>query len=211
MNLLFDLDGTLTDPKEGIVGCIQHALRELGVDPDKHPNLERFIGPPLLASFEEILGNPAQAKTALKLYRERFSTVGLYENAVYAGIENTLQDCRSAGVKMMVATSKPQSYASQIIKHFKLDSYFDRVYGSELDGQRADKTELIAFILHQEQLAPEATVMIGDRSYDILGARNNGLRPLGVLWGYGSAEELQRAGADAVCSSPGELWAALRP
>lgn len=182
MNVLFDLDGTLTNPKLGIVGCIRHALTALGRDPDDYPNLERFIGPPLLPTFAELLGNETEAPSALQLYRERFSSVGLYENEVYEGIERSLSELSEAGCTLMVATSKPQVYAVKIIQHFGLDSYFQQVYGSELDGRLSDKTELISSILTHEGLERASTVMIGDRSHDIVGAKGNRLRSVGVLW-----------------------------
>ena len=205
MNLLFDLDGTLTDPKQGIVGCIKFALERLDRDPDAYHNLERFIGPPLLDSFHQLLGNAKEAEAALKLYRERFSSIGLYENEVYEGIENSLVELAANGCQMMVATSKPKVFASKIIDHFNLDAYFDFVYGSELDGQLSDKADLIAFILAKEELDVADTLMIGDRLHDIDGARANDVRSIGVLWGYGSHDELSGAGADVICDSPSQL------
>ena len=205
VNLLFDLDGTLTDPKRGIVGCMRYALERLDRDPDSFSNLERFIGPPLLDSFYHLLGNEKEAQIALTLYRERFSTVGLYENKVYEGIENSLSELAANGCRMLVATSKPRVFAARIIHHFNLDAYFEFVYGSELDGQRADKADLIAYILSQEKLDVADTRMIGDRLHDINGATKNGVRSIGVLWGYGSHDELSAAGADVLCDSPSAL------
>lgn len=207
MNVLFDLDGTLTNPRLGIVGCIRHALQRLGRDPDHYPNLERFIGPPLLASFTELLGSDSEASSALELYRERFASVGLYENEVYEGIESCLSELADTGCTLMVATSKPQVYAVKIIQHFGLGGYFQSVYGSELDGRLSDKTELISFILTREGLDRASTVMIGDRSHDIVGAKGNEIRSVGVLWGYGSREELSDAGADVICESLSHLSA----
>lgn len=191
------------------MGCIRHALQELGHDPNKHSNLERFIGPPLLQSFAELLGSQSDAETALVLYRERFSTVGLYENKVYPDIEATLKALSARGYRMFVATSKPGIYAAKIIDHFGLSTYFSSVHGSELDGRRTDKSELIAYLLDQEGLEKAETQMIGDRSYDMVGAKNNDLRAVGVLWGYGGSNELKGAGADALCTSPTDLITCL--
>lgn len=211
MNLLFDLDGTLTDPREGITTCMRHALSCLGRNPDDYPNLERFIGPPLLQSFAELLGNDSDAALALRYYRERFADVGLYENQVYPGIETLLGALANAGHRMLLATAKPQVFASRIIDHFALRGYFSAVYGSELDGTRTDKSDLIAFILAAEAITASDAIMIGDRSFDIVGARNNGVRAIGVSWGYGSAEELAEAAPEALCDSPAALQALLLP
>lgn len=205
MNLLFDLDGTLTDPRRGIVGCIRYALEQLHRDPDDYSNLERFIGPPLLESFVELLGSEKEARTAIDLYRVRFSTVGLFENEVYEGIENILSDLAANGNRMVVATSKPRVFAVKIINHFNMNGYFDYVYGSELDGQLSNKADLISFILGKEGLDIDTTLMIGDRSHDIVGAKKNALRSVGVLWGYGSHDELTGAGADILCDLPSQL------
>lgn len=205
MNLLFDLDGTLTDPKLGVVRCIKYALKRLDRDPDAYPNLERYIGPPLLESFYELLGSQQEAESAVTLYRERFSSVGLFENEVYEGIEESLAELVAEGCRMLIATSKPSVFASRIIQHFNLENYFDFIYGSELNGQLSDKADLIAFILNKEGLEIADTLMIGDRLHDVRGARKNGVRSLGVLWGYGSHEELTEAGVDALCDSPGFL------
>ena len=202
MNLLFDLDGTLTNPKRGIVGCMKYALERLDRDPEAYANLERFIGPPLVDSFYELLGDRTAAETAVKFYRERFSSVGLYENEVYDGIEDCLLNLADNDFRMMVATSKPSVFANRIIQHFKLDSHFDFIYGSELDGNLSNKGDLIAHILDREGLDRTETLMIGDRLHDIQGARKNGVRSIGVLWGFGSHDELSEAGADILCESP---------
>ncbi|MCB1690666.1 MAG: HAD hydrolase-like protein [Halioglobus sp.] len=210
MNLLFDLDGTLTDPQLGIVSCIRHALERLDRNPDNHPNLERYIGPPLLSSFEEMLGNEAEAHSAVQLYRERFGTVGLYENEVYEGIHESLAEFARAGHRMVVATSKPRIYAVRIIEHFQLQGYFEHIYGSELDGHLSDKAELISHVLDSEKFDTNSTLIIGDRLHDIAGARANGIRSVGVLWGFGSHEELSGAGATTLCNSPWNLTDCVR-
>ena len=202
MNLLFDLDGTLTDPGPGIIGCIEYALRGLDRDPADYPGLERFIGPPLYDSFLEMLGGEEEAHAAVELYRERFGSVGLFENRLYDGIEACLAELASHGCRMMVATSKPRVFASRIIEHFTLGTYFEAVYGSELDGRLSGKPDLVAHILEAAGLEKAETVMIGDRSHDIAGAKANGIHSVGVLWGYGSFQELAEAGADRLCDSP---------
>lgn len=205
MHLLFDLDGTLTDPRQGIVGCIRHALDALGIEVEAGTRLESFIGPPLRDTFRQLCGehgDSQRVEAAVTLYRERFSTLGLFENQVYDGIPQCLQGLRADIESIHLATSKPAIYARRIVEHFDLDRHLDGVYGSELDGRLGDKSELIRHILERENLAPENTVMIGDRSYDVIGAHNNRVRALGVLWGYGSEAELRQAGADSLCSEP---------
>jgi phosphoglycolate phosphatase len=198
-----DLDGTLTDPFEGISNCIGYALERLGQARPADDALRRFIGPPLLATFEELLGREL-APRALGYYRERFGDIGWRENAVYPGIPAALSTITDAGHRCFVATTKPHVFARRIVEHFELAAYFTEVYGSELDGTRTDKTELLRFA--QRGLSePKESVMIGDRHYDVVGARNNGFRAIGVTWGYGTADELRGAGADCLAASPEQL------
>jgi phosphoglycolate phosphatase len=201
MNLLFDLDGTLTDPKEGITASIRFAMQGLGMPLGAEVDLDWCIGPPLQQSFAKLLGLPERSAEALALYRQRFGTVGKFENKVYPGIEDALRQL-SQRASLYVATSKPSLYAAQIIQHFGLAHYFKQVHGSEMDGRNTDKAELIASIMAQHALDPATTLMIGDREHDIIGARKNGLRGIGVLWGYGSREELMGAGADLMIEAP---------
>ncbi len=206
MDILLDLDGTLTDPREGITRCIQHALERLGQPVPKQDRLLHFIGPPLHESFSEMLGgNDELASRAVALYRERFGEVGLYENAPYPDIAEALGALRAGGARMFVATSKPTIYARRIVVHFGLDKWLEDVFGSELDGKRTDKSELLAYVAQQLGLSTETTRMIGDRKHDMIGARNNGIQGLGVTWGYGSEQELLEAGATALLRTPGEL------
>ena len=202
--VLFDLDGTLTDPAPGISGCIVYALERLGVTAPVE-GLNWCIGPPLRGSFSRLLGTEdvAVLARAMELYRERFSAVGLYENSVYDGIPECLGELRSRGVDLFVATSKPHVYANRILEHFGLSEFFGGVYGSELDGVRSDKGELIAHLLSCEGLASSGVVMIGDRSHDVVGAGRCGVPCVGVLYGYGSAEELGEA--VAVCELPSQV------
>jgi phosphoglycolate phosphatase len=201
--IFFDLDGTLTNPKPGITRSIQYALKKL--DHQTIPTEDELtwcIGPPLRASFVKLLGGEHSADAALSYYRERFSEIGLYENIVYAGIGDVLTTLRKSGRRLFVATSKPHVFAERIIDHFDLRQYFERVFGSELDGTRADKSELLAYALKASSADPSRSVMIGDRSHDMIGARNNGMTAIGVLYGFGSEQELIAAGAACVCATP---------
>ncbi len=200
--IFFDLDGTLTDPKPGITRSIQYALDKLGQQTiPTEDELTWCIGPPLRASFVKLLGE-ASADLAVSLYRERFSDIGLYENAVYAGVEDVLTALRQSGHRLFVATSKAHVFADRIIDHFDLRRHFERVFGAELDGTRADKSDLLAYALKTTSVDPSRALMIGDRSHDMIGARNNGIKGIGVLYGYGSAQELTAAGAYHLCATP---------
>jgi phosphoglycolate phosphatase len=207
MNLLFDLDGTLTDSFPGITKCISYALVVLGRPSPNRESLRWCIGPPLKDSFTKLLGSDDKAliQKALALYRERFSTVGLFENKVYDGIPLALDSLQKDGHRLYVATSKPSVYAEQIIGHFGLNRYFKKIYGSELDGIRNDKTSLISHLLKRESIATSDAVMIGDREHDIFGAKENGLCGFGVLWGYGTKDELERSGAHTFIKTPRDL------
>lgn len=200
--IYFDLDGTLTDPKPGITRSIQYALRKLDRPVPSEDELVWCIGPPLRASLAKLLDGDELADTALSLYRERFGDIGIFENEVYPGIEDTLSVLARANRRLFVATSKPVVYAERIIDHFKLAHYFERVFGSELDGTRSDKTELLGYGLREARVDPLQAIMIGDRSHDMIGARNNAMTAVGVLYGYGSKEELLGAGAHHVCATP---------
>lgn len=205
--LLFDLDGTLTDPKAGIVNCILHACSAMGIAVPDPGTLTKYIGPPLLDSFATLLGGDrVAAARAVRLYRERYATLGLFENAVYEGIPEALRALRGTPTRrIFVATSKPTVFAEPIVTHFGLRGYFDGIYGSELDGNRSDKGDLLRHLLERERIDPAQATMIGDREHDILGARSCGVRSLGVLWGYGSRAELESAGAQGLCRRPAEL------
>jgi len=208
--IYFDLDGTLTDPKPGITRSIQYALQRL----DHHTvptedELTWCIGPPLRASFVRLLGADHAADRAVTLYRERFSDVGLYENGVYDGIDEVLTTLRAAGHRLFVATSKAHVFADRIIDHFGLRRHFEAVFGAELDGTRADKSHLLEYALKQVSVDPAKTLMIGDRSHDMVGAKNNGMKGIGVLYGYGSRDELLGAGAHDVCATPGAILACI--
>jgi len=191
--VLFDLDGTLSDPKIGITKSVQHALQKAGVMVNDLDELEPFIGPPLQVSFQEIYGfNDTQITQAIRDYRERFTERGMFENKLYEDIPVLLAHLKQQGYILTIATSKPTVFAEQIIKYFQLESYFDLVVGSHLDGSRSAKGEIIAEVLQQLDSYPkEQFIMIGDRKYDLIGARENQIDAIGVTYGFGSLEELK--------------------
>jgi phosphoglycolate phosphatase len=209
--LLFDLDGTLTDPKAGIVGSLRFALDQLAVPCPTDDLLASYIGPPLRGTFATLLSTNEsdRIEEAMRLYRQRFSDTGLYENRVYDGVPEMLERAGAAATAVYVATSKPAIYAERIVRHFGLAHYFRKVYGPELDGRYEDKAELLAHILTRERMNPKAAVMIGDRAADVRAAKANGVKSIGVLWGYGSERELIDAEADVLCATPRELVARL--
>lgn len=206
MFVFFDLDGTLTDPKEGIVACIQYALSSLNIEINEDVNLETFIGPPLRDTFRHLCRNDRLAEKAVSLYRERFSSTGLYENRLYDGIKECLESLVGNVRSNYVVTSKPTGFSERILEHFNIGEHFAVVYGSNLDGSLGDKTELLAHVLNSEGINPKDSVMVGDRKFDVIGARNHGIRSIGVLWGYGSEQELREAGANSICRSPSQLY-----
>jgi phosphoglycolate phosphatase len=208
--ICFDLDGTLTDPKLGITRSIRHALMETTGEAPAADDLTWCIGPPLLGSFERLLAGRGDAEAALALYRERYGDVGLFENQLFPAIPDVLAALKARGHRL-VATSKVTIYARRIVEHFALAPYFEEVCGAEPDGTRSDKTELLSWILSEKRIAPNKAIMVGDRGHDIVGARNNRMRAVGVLYGYGSQAELTEAGAEALCGTPEELTGVLSP
>jgi phosphoglycolate phosphatase len=210
--VLFDLDGTLIDPKLGIVNSIQYALLKLDLTPPPIGELLWCIGPPLIDSFARLLNTSDRPKIeiAIGYYRDRYATLGIFENLLYPQIPALLTQIRAAGYRTYIATSKPQIYAQKIIEHFELMELFDRVYGSELDGKYSVKGELIECIITLENLDPDRTVMVGDRSYDTIGAQRNGLYSIGVTYGYGSELELRSCGTDAIIDRPEQLFRILQ-
>lgn len=190
-NVLFDLDGTLTDPREGITRSIQFGLSKLGIDEPDLSKLEHFIGPPLLQQFMTTYGfDEAKAWEAMGFYRERFAVTGLYENEVFEGVAPLLEELVAQGRQLFIATSKPHVYAREIARHFDFARHFKVIYGSELDGTRTNKVELIAHLVSEQGLDPAHTLMIGDRKHDLIGARDNGMDAAAVGYGFGSFEEL---------------------
>ncbi|MDZ8053811.1 MAG: HAD hydrolase-like protein [Aulosira sp. ZfuVER01] len=205
--ILFDLDGTLTDAKPGITRSIQYALLELGYTPPDADELGWYIGPPIQETFSLLLktSDATLLTQAISLYRDRFSTIGLFENFLYPKILETLTAIRVAGYKTFVATSKPYIYAIRILEHFGLSSLFDGIYGSELDGTRSVKGDLIQHILLTENLSPSTVIMVGDRSHDMIGAKRHHVTAIGVTYGYGTEEELKTHGADFIAYSPEDI------
>jgi phosphoglycolate phosphatase len=205
-HLLWDLDGTLTNPRDGILRCIRYALEKSGLPCPADEELLWVIGPPLQDSFARLAPEASQEGVwaLVDKYRERYSEIGMYENVVYEGIPELLGSLARERSNYL-ATSKAEVYARHILDHYRLSPYFQRAYGSEFDGRRSDKGELIAHILQTEGIAPAEAVMIGDRKYDIIGARKSGVRSIGITWGYGSRTELEEAGADIIANSPEEL------
>ena len=206
-HLLLDLDGTLTDPKVGITRCIQHALIALGRDAPHADELEWCIGPPLRHSFARLLDSTDEGLVtqALVLYRERFAETGLYENRVYEGIPEVLSALRRQGYSLFLATAKPRIFAERILDHFDLADFFETVHGSDLNGQLTDKPSLVRHILATEGLPPDRTMIIGDRKYDIIGGKANGLQTGAVTYGYGSREELEAEAPDLLFDTPAQL------
>lgn len=195
-NILIDLDGTLTDPKVGITTSARYGLEKIGHPISDEINIDWIIGPPLKASLAKILNVEADhvlAEQALMGYRERFAVKGLYENHVFGGVAETLAELKRRGYRLFVATAKPTVYAKQILEHFDLAQYFTDIHGSELNGDRTNKAELIEYILAQQQLQADQCMMVGDREHDIFGARHNGIDTIAVNYGYGSQEELALA------------------
>lgn len=209
--ILFDLDGTLTDPKIGITKCVQYALHKLGIEEPDLDKLTHFIGPPLMKNFQQTYGLSEQdAARAVGFYRERFVDVGMYENAVYPGVPEMLAKLRGLGKELVVATSKPTVFSIQILDYFNLSQYFWKIIGSNLDGSRVEKAEVIEFALSEiGQYDKRSIVMVGDRMHDIVGAARNGLDSVAVTFGYGGTEEIKQAKPTYVVSSVEELMAVI--
>ena len=203
-HIFFDLDGTLTDPKEGITNSVAYALAAFGIQEDPH-RLVPFIGPPLVDSFMEFYHFDTQsAQIAVEKYREYFSCQGIFENRVFPGTQPLLEQLRACGKTICLATSKPEVFARQILEHFHIHGYFDQIVGSCLDGTRTRKGEVIAEVfarLEDPQLDKGRCVMVGDRLHDIHGAREQGVDSIGVTFGYGSVGELTQAGATHIAHS----------
>ena len=205
--ILFDLDGTLTDSAPGILNSVRYACRKLGLEMPSETTLRKFLGPPLIDSFRQLVGlSDAEADRAVSAFREYFPTKGLFENEVYPGIPALLADLKAAGKTVLIATSKPEEFAKRIMEHFNLAQYCDFICGATLDETRTDKAEVIAYALETAGITDKSrVVMVGDREHDVLGAKKNGLPCVGAVYGYGSAEELTAAGADYISETPDTL------
>lgn len=201
--ILFDLDGTLTDPQEGICKCINHALAYYGIEkPLKE--LTKYIGPPLLKSFAELTGEENAAE-AVKKYRERFSTVGLYENRIYPRVKETLALLKEKGVILCTASSKPQIYVEKILQHFDIAQYFEIIGGASLDGKISEKEQVIELVLDKLNADKNSTVMVGDTRFDLIGAEKMGLDAIGVTYGFGEKDELMQYPHIALIDSISEI------
>ncbi len=210
-HVLFDLDGTLTDPGEGITNSVKYALARMGVDETNRKKLESFIGPPLVDSFSSLYGfSNSDAKKAVSHYREFFEEKGMLQNRLFEGMGALLETLVGSGRKLFVATSKPTVYARKIISHFGIDVYFSHIKGSNLDGTMVEKEKIIAHLMHGWNLPENGTAMVGDRRFDIEGARINGIDSVGVLFGYGSREELESEKPTHIAQSVGELGEILK-
>jgi phosphoglycolate phosphatase len=209
--ILFDLDGTLTDPQVGITSAIRYALARLGIDPPDQAVLVAFIGPPLRESFKRTFGlDDAGAEHALALYRDYFAERGIFENQVFAGIPELLAELHARGTRMMVATGKPTVYAERIVAHFELDRFFEAAIGCELDGRRSTKEEVIAeCLVRAPEVARERIAMVGDHAHDVQGARKHGVTAVAVGYGFGSPDEIAAARPDLTAETVADLRALL--
>ncbi len=205
--ILFDLDGTLTDSGQGITKCVRYALMHFGIDEPDLDKLRCFIGPPFRESFMKYYGmSEAQSVEAIEKYRERYRTTGIFENRVYDGIEDMLKFLKKNGKILVVATSKPTVFAIQVLTKYGLDKYFTLISGSELDGRRTDKAEVIQYTLNKLGIRDlSEVIMVGDRKHDIIGAKKCGIHSVGVRFGYAETNELETAGADYIADSVEEL------
>ena len=211
--VLFDLDGTLTDPAIGITNSVMHALKKYGISVDDRRELYKFIGPPLHESFEKFYGfSREESLLAVEYYREYYRDTGIYENIVYDGVEAMLKNLCENGKKIILATSKPEIFAREILRYFGLEKYFYYSAGANLDGSRTDKAEVIEYALREGKVIDKsAAVMVGDREHDIIGANKNGLDSIGVLFGYGNTTELEEAGATYIAETVENLHKILMP
>ncbi len=202
-NVFFDLDGTLTDSGEGILNSVEYALKKLGITNYERSKLYGFIGPPLMVSFGEFFGlSEEKCKEGVRLYREYYSKKGIYENRLYDGIVPLLEKLKAAGINIVLATSKPHEFAEEILRYFGIARYFDHIAAAEMNGRRNEKSDIIAYALEISGAERAKTVMVGDRMFDVLGAKTMGIASIGVLYGFGTEDELVKAGADYIAKTP---------
>lgn len=206
-NIFLDLDGTIIDSKEGIVNSVIYSLKNFNIEVKNREELEKFIGPPLNESFKEFYNfNEKQTELAIKLFRERYETTGLWEAKLYPGIKELINDLKKSGKRVILATSKPEKFAKKILEGFKMDKDFFLIIGATLDGSRSAKKDVIKFALDKiKDINLEECIMIGDRNYDILGAKENNMKSIGVTYGFGTKPELETAGADYIEEDVEEL------
>lgn len=207
--IFFDLDGTITESGPGIIASVRYSLEKMGYPSDDIDTLRRFIGPPLKESYQKYYGMTVkQAEEAILCYREYYADKGIYENAVYDGVIESLKSLKEAGKNLVIATSKPEQYAKMIAEHFGFSVYFDEICGATMDEKLVEKADIIAYAIEKLALKEEdrqKILMVGDRKHDILGAKANGLKSMGVLFGYGDLTELEAAGADLIAHTPSEI------
>ncbi|CYV82394.1 TPA: HAD family hydrolase [Streptococcus suis] len=204
--ILFDLDGTLTDSGQGILNSVAYALEKMGIEEPDTANLNRFIGPPLYESFSRFYQlNPEDTQSAVDAFRVYFKEKGMFENQLYPEIIPLLEELRTAGKTLVIATSKPEIFAKQILEHFGIAHYFDVIAGASLDSSRISKADVIGYAINQLEAFPKHAVMIGDREHDIEGAHRHQLPAIGVLYGYGSKQEFEKAGATMIVETVQDL------
>ncbi|HEM3489060.1 TPA: HAD family hydrolase [Streptococcus suis] len=204
--ILFDLDGTLTDSGQGILNSVAYALEKMGIEEPDIANLNRFIGPPLYESFSRFYQlSPEDTQSAVDAFRVYFKEKGMFENQLYPGIIPLLEELRTAGKTLVIATSKPEIFAKQILEHFSIAHYFDVIAGASLDSSRISKADVIGYAINQLEAFPHHAVMIGDREHDIEGAHKHQLPAIGVLYGYGNKQEFEKAGATMIVENVQDL------
>jgi phosphoglycolate phosphatase len=205
-NILFDLDGTLSDPYVGITNSIKYSLARFGIFEEDGDKLKLFIGPPLEESFAgQYRFDKANARKAVEYYREYFSEKGIYENTLYPGVENVLRELNASSRTCILATSKPGVFAKRILEYFHLHGYFKYIAGSNLDGTLVEKEDIIKHAIEKNEIPKRETIMAGDRKHDIIGAHRNGIHSIGVLYGYGSREELEKAKPTYLCAGVADI------
>ena len=203
---IFDLDGTITDSGPGIMNAIRYAVKKRGLPDVPEEVLRSFIGPPLKEQFRSVFGLSDEEGTIMvATYREYYGEKGIFENRVYDGVPEVFQKLQEAGVRILMATSKPEKYAKQIAEHFGFAKYFDFIGGACMDGRRTDKHDVIEYVIDSCKVCRENTVMIGDRRHDMIGASKAGIRSIGALYGSGSRDELEKAGADMIAVTPDDI------
>lgn len=210
--VLFDLDGTITDSGVGIINSIVYALKKYGIEVEDKSQLNKFVGPPLGDSFEKYYGfSKEKAIEAVDYYREYYREKGLFENLVYDGFEDLVKTLKDNNKELVVATSKPEIFAKQILEHFNLSKYFTYIAGSTLDGTRAKKGDVIKYALESCEIKDlSQVIMVGDREHDVIGAKQAGIKSIGVLYGYGNREELEEAGADFIAENVMDILGILK-
>ena len=207
--ILFDLDGTITDSGEGIINCAELALRHFGLPVPDRAAMRVFVGPPLDETFVKFGVHPDQTDEAIRVYRSRYIPIGKFENSPYPGVEDLLARLKAQGHKLYIATSKPEQMSVDILEHFGLAKYFDRICGATMDGSRSKKADIITYLLQSTHAASDA-IMVGDTAYDVIGAKAHGMPAIGVSWGYGKVQDMVDAGAVAIAQDIDELYELLK-